>query len=415
MKPMTPLFTPYCSTKYRAIAVCLLIVLISTAFLFYEYASEKRHLLSLLEVMHTRMVDHFPTFTDYIINNNYNHSEQGATVQKPLLILMWENYSDAYITDEFLSKCPQLNCRIHYDRSLVKQSAAVVHYDRTINFYNMPPRHRQLNQHYVFFLMETPHHVSDKVFWKNNLNYYTLTMSYRRDSDIFSPFGYLKKRDVPIKLSDDHLKMITKSKTDLAACLVSYCSTPSQRELYMAELQKHIDIHVYGKCGTRHCLKESSCPKDCQCEKMIASRYKFYIAFENSVCKDWVTEKIFNRMDRYMVPIVFNRKIYEAHIPPDSFIAVDDFDSPAQLADYLKQLDQNDDLYIKYFKWKETYESVSFPDGFHMAFCQLCGRLQADQSMGHIIPSEAAQNISKWYIDRGECISHYVTKHLKLS
>ncbi|XP_003381506.1 glyco protein 3-alpha-L-fucosyltransferase A [Trichinella spiralis] len=191
--------------------------------------------------------------------------------------------------------------------------------------------------------------------------------------------------------------------------------TPSQRELYMAELQKHIDIHVYGKCGTRHCLKESSCPKDCQCEKMIASRYKFYIAFENSVCKDWVTEKIFNRMDRYMVPIVFNRKIYETHIPPDSFIAVDDFDSPAQLADYLKLLDQNDDLYIKYFKWKETYESVSFPDGFHMAFCQLCGRLQADQSMGHIIPSEAAQNISKWYLDRGECISHYVTKHLKLS
>ncbi|KAL1233819.1 4-galactosyl-N-acetylglucosaminide 3-alpha-L-fucosyltransferase FUT5 [Trichinella pseudospiralis] len=256
MKPTKPFFTPYCSTKYRAVAMCLLIVLITTTFLFYEYASEKRHLLSMLGVMHTRMVEHFATN-----DNNYNQSEGAA--EKPLLILMWENYSDAYITDEFLSKCPQLNCKIHYDRSLVKQSAAVVHYDRTMNLHNMPPRHRQLNQHYVFFLMESPHHVSDKVFWYNNLNYYTLTMSYRRDSDIFSPFGYLKKRDVPLKLSDDYLKVITKSKTDLAACLVSYCSTPSQRELYMAELKKHIDIHVYGKCGTRPCLKESTCPKDC--------------------------------------------------------------------------------------------------------------------------------------------------------
>ena len=43
---------------------------------------------------------------------------------------------------------------------------------------------------------------------------------------------------------------------------------------------------------------------------------------------------------------------YEAAAPFKSYIHVDDFDTPKDLAEYLKQLDQDDEKYNEYFKWK---------------------------------------------------------------
>lgn len=40
--------------------------------------------------------------------------------------------------------------------------------------------------------------------------------------------------------------------------------------------------------------------------------------------------------------------------PSDSFIAVDDFKSAAELADYLKYLMEHSDEYLRYFEWKKT-------------------------------------------------------------
>ena len=54
--------------------------------------------------------------------------------------------------------------------------------------------------------------------------------------------------------------------------------------------------------------------------------FKFYLAFENSVCKDYITEKFFqNALLSGVVPIVLGgrtRKDYEKFVPGDSFIHV---------------------------------------------------------------------------------------------
>ena len=50
-----------------------------------------------------------------------------------------------------------------------------------------------------------------------------------------------------------------------------------------------------------------------------------------------------------VVPIVMGarRRDYERVAPPNSFIHVDDFESPFQLANYLKKLDKDEALYNK--------------------------------------------------------------------
>ena len=47
-------------------------------------------------------------------------------------------------------------------------------------------------------------------------------------------------------------------KKKLMVWLVSHCDTKSQREDYVAELQKHIPVDVYGKCG-KSCGDRDDC------------------------------------------------------------------------------------------------------------------------------------------------------------
>ena len=87
------------------------------------------------------------------------------------------------------------------------------------------------------------------------------------------------------------------------------------------------------------------------------TEHKFYFAFENSLhCKDYITEKFWkNSLENGVVPIVWGptKEDILSVAPLDSFIFAEDFESPAELAKYLKFLDENDEEYRKYFKWRE--------------------------------------------------------------
>lgn len=62
------------------------------------------------------------------------------------------------------------------------------------------------------------------------------------------------------------------------------------RELYVKELQKYIPVDVYGLCGPLRCGKNHN---DAYCyEQVLTPSYKFYLAFENTLCQDYITEKV---------------------------------------------------------------------------------------------------------------------------
>ena len=55
---------------------------------------------------------------------------------------------------------------------------------------------------------------------------------------------------------------------------------------------------------------------------------RFYISFENAICKDYITEKTFNALKLNTIPIVLGGVNYRAELPPGSFINAAQFVSP---------------------------------------------------------------------------------------
>lgn len=101
---------------------------------------------------------------------------------------------------------------------------------------------------------------------------------------------------------------------------------------------------------------------------------------------------MFNRRD--ILPIVMGARPedYAISSPKNSYIHVDDFESPKELAEYLHKLDQNDALYNAYFKWKGTGEFINT----HF-FCRLCALLHDD------FPAKSYRDINEWWRGAGTC------------
>ena len=97
---------------------------------------------------------------------------------------------------------------------------------------------------------------------------------------------------------------------------VSHCGTPSGREKYVKILRDYIGVDIYGKCGRNKCGRvknvevKYSVDED-PCFTMVNSRYKFYISFENSICKDYITEKTYNALKLNTIPIVLGKLILQ--------------------------------------------------------------------------------------------------------
>lgn len=71
------------------------------------------------------------------------------------------------------------------------------------------------------------------------------------------------------------------------------------------------------------------------------------MALENSLCRDYITEKLWGNSFRYtVVPIVLKREIVEPYAPPNSFIAFDDFKSVREMGEYLNMLMKNKSEYM---------------------------------------------------------------------
>jgi len=296
---------------------------------------------------------------------------------------------------------------------------------------------RQTHQTFVYMTMESP--LSHYSQYENRRHYATTTapfrfnwtMTYRRDSTLPRPYGFFQRIQsssntnqsyypiqfnpepkflqynethflqhvLPRKPQSFHNLATKRSKG--VAWIVSRCNTPSRREDYVAKLSEYIDVDIMGECGTIPCNESfhvSSNNKQNKkrindggtttnkvytdnCTTTVAREYKFYLAFENSFCQDYVTEKFFRHLSLSNVVIVLGGANYSTVAPPHSFLNVLDYSSPQALAFHLNKLDQNDSLYLSYFWWQDYYRVHTGSAADHAStMCRLCELLHNDDN-----------------------------------
>lgn len=275
-------------------------------------------------------------------------------VQKSYLILIWNWPFDTRqnIDVDFCKENTGVsNCSIVDNRSRYHDADIVLFHNWELaNTHTVPlPVHlpRPMKQKWVWLSHESPLYNGDV---KPLNGYFNLTMSYRRDADIYAPYGHMVPRK---EVSKEPLEnFIPKNKTHLACWFVSKNQPEYERVRVYNELKTVIPIEVYGKVTGKRVEESQRLP--------TISRCYFYLAFENSVYKDYITEKFwYNSLVSGAVPVIVgaSREDYEAVAPKDSFIHVNDFKSVKELGEFLKNLVEDKERYASYFKWRRKYNA----------------------------------------------------------
>lgn len=78
--------------------------------------------------------------------------------------------------------------------------------------------------------------------------------------------------------------------------------------------------------------------------------YKFSFAFENSSSNGYTTEKIVDAFAAGGIPIYWGDPLISKVFNPKSFINAKDFKTDEELIDYIRKIDNDDKLYLKYIK-----------------------------------------------------------------
>lgn len=273
--------------------------------------------------------------------------------------------------------CSVRNCNITYDSSFAdKADAILIHLHRTRGPSSFPKR-TNFKQRWIWLTDECPHFTfmvaKDKNIAHYN-GYFNWSMSYRMDSDVPVPYGRT------VKLTDAEASLYEKvdyfyTKPNFTVIMGSNCGGTNRRWDYVKELQKYMNVDVYGRCGTLKCPGHFT--RDCDALKS----YKFYLAFENADCREYITEKAWwNAIEKGAVPVVMGGKIegYRQLLPPNSFIHVDEFQSPKHLADYLVSLSKDHAKYLEYHAWRSQYRVLN-QHGYLGApvfhYCRICEAL----------------------------------------
>ncbi|XP_051794769.1 alpha-(1,3)-fucosyltransferase 7 [Acanthochromis polyacanthus] len=254
------------------------------------------------------------------------------------------------------------HCRLVDQRSMFSSADVVVFHNRElIQRRQKLPTYwpRPQGQRWAWMSLEAPNHNGNLHQFANIFN---MTMTYRRDADITVPYGELLPKEDEELLGEDNLQ----EKTSLVCWVVSNYRRHHKRSKVYTELNAIVPVKVYGRWTKTPLASSALLP--------TISRCYFYLAFENALSKDYITEKLWrNAYQGGAVPVVLGAPLsdYKAVAPPHSFIHVDEFASVREMAKYLQELAEDKKRYAEYLTWKQHWKVKLYAD-WRERLCKIC-------------------------------------------
>ncbi|KAI8434014.1 hypothetical protein MSG28_012165 [Choristoneura fumiferana] len=326
-------------------------------------------------------------------------------------ILKWKPYFGSFYNIDngnapfVRNNCAHQNCFVvsegDLDQPITDYDAILFQVEGMLfNDYQFLPKYRSPKQKYIFTAINPSQNYPICHEFYNN--YFNWTWTFKLDSDI--PWGYFKvldmkgkivgpKRDMvwqtDMKPIDIRLKRQLSSKSDLAALFLPHCFTENTRTKFVHELQTNLtelgdwSVHVFNECGEFKCARGTSA-----CGKMLARDYFFYLAFENYIAEDFVTEKVVIALTNYVVPVVYGGANYSRFLPPGSYLNARKL-GPKRLAEQMVYLMENQTAYQDFFRWTRYYQySENTKD-----ICTLCAMLNDDNAETY----SSHANLIEWW------------------
>uniref|UniRef100_A0AC34Q8W0 Fucosyltransferase n=1 Tax=Panagrolaimus sp. JU765 TaxID=591449 RepID=A0AC34Q8W0_9BILA len=232
--------------------------------------------------------------------------------------LLWV-YNPFYQGDERVMKHGNCSVQVFKDPEYAPLSEiVVVNANSRLEMFENVAKNK--NQIWIMELLESPVHTKNLNFFDGKINY---TASYHADSDLPIPYGFL----VENQNSSELAPIFPSEKPKKAVFVASNCWTSNSRSLLVDQLSRHYAIDRLGACGNGRIPRK-------QLEKSLKTNYRYFLAFENSNCEDYITEKVFTAFKHDLIPIVYGapKSSYENLLPENSFIFVEDFQSVNDLA-----------------------------------------------------------------------------------
>ncbi|KAI6241698.1 Glyco-tran-10-N domain-containing protein [Aphelenchoides fujianensis] len=251
-----------------------------------------------------------------------------------------------------LSTCVVKNCLLVSDHEMRESAQAAIFTPQ-----DAPLTNRSAAQLGIMLLLESPPNTPRLSEWNGKINY---TAAYHSKSDIPAPYGLIKRRTRPLRAVGQSKRKkkeapIVENENDLQIKRAGFCGLLPTASLTVGErsswlpFNPFVPIDIYGACGRGRITPDQRIA--------LMNSHRFYLAFENSRCEEYVTEKFFDALRHNILPVVYgtSRETLERIAPPHSFVHVDDFAGVGELGSHLHHLATNQTAYDAYFEWKRLY------------------------------------------------------------
>jgi len=284
------------------------------------------------------------------------------------LILFFNSFFGRWPQTDGLACCE--DCEFATDRSRLPEADAVVFHLPGIRQGDRVAKYP--GQQWVVWCMEsavTCPGLADPAL----MRLFEISMTYQQHADVWVPY-FRAGDDVPLLKPPP-----AKSESSPVVHFQSHRYDRSGRTRYAAELMKRVKIDSYGKVLNNRKLAVRDDGADTM--RQVIARYKFALAFENSIAPDYVTDKFFDPLVVGTVPIYLGAPNVAELAPAEHcFINTADFAGPSEIAAYLNFLNENDDAYQAYFSWKAKGLSERFRAHLQAVarppLCRLCDRVR---------------------------------------
>ena len=290
---------------------------------------------------------------------------------------------------------PPLNCTFTWDSGRMSEADAVWFHQPVSKLQN-GTRCDELNrththQYWVWSTMEAPEASAPHSF--PCARHFNVSMTVAHDADVHWVYNAYRSRRDAMTPARAPLRA---DKPLFALWIVSNCHPTSSRDKLVQQMIGHMPIKIEGTCARN--FRQRS-PRNVTIDnqqshaalRAVAQQYLFYLAFENSLCDSYITEKAWHwGLEMGAIPVVYGGKSaddYSRALPPNSFIDASTFGNASELVAHLHRIATDESLFATYHAWRTDYElMLDFRVRWdfnkqqeQLGMCRLCHFLQTSK------------------------------------